>query len=566
MAFKITAIATILAIAFAVPNASAAPRLADKSAVAFQLEQHAKAGGVPVIVRLQDQAPPPAQSSMSDEARERASFSVTQPFVDRFFGDRAVSSKATQVRRMRFFPLVAFTATESDLRKLVADPAVEAIFLDNVAKLSLNQSVPKIGMPRLWSAQDGRGKGEGTVVAILDAGVQSDHPFLGGRVVHQACFSSTTDGFYPLKSLCPNGGPSQIGGRSGEPCRLDGCDHGTHLAGIAAGLNPKGRVTGEPRMGVAPKAEIVSILVVSDAGGDPRSSDSNWIAALEHVYAIRNGLGDGKRLVAVNMSFNSPQNSPGSCDDHPARAIIQLLRRAGVAVIGSAGNDSLSKSLTPPACIPEVIAVGNTTKHDLVEESSNVSPKVALFAPGTDILSSIRGGKYEAMTGTSMAAPAVAGAFAALSSIAPHATVDEMLASLARSGKPIRDVDNKAGIVRPRIQVDRAMRDLRLRNSNLLASPSAPILRQSEDGRPQSFQIILRAKSGTEKWRLLSKPDWIVAPRRIGTATQKSEHLTFRLRPLGPRHTERTGWLVFGLAPGKPTRIIRVDQRRAASR
>jgi subtilisin family serine protease len=564
LSFAVVAAATL-----AITQAHAVTRLAEKSTDVAALERRAQTeGGVAVIVRLAAPSIPPVGPAGSDEGRERAVATVTNAFVTRFFGERDAAKRRPLVKEMRLTPLVAFTASADDLRRLAADPAVERVFQDGVNRFSLNQSVPLIGMRHLWRSQGGHGKGEGTVVAILDTGVQSDHPFLGHRVIHQACFSTTKgSGYGALTSLCPNGGPSQVGGNSGEPCALVGCEHGTHLAGIAAGLNPKGRGASQPLTGIAPKADIVAIKVaVATSSGAIWGSDSDWIAALEYLYTERLTLGEGKRLSAINMSFGSPQYYANICGDHPGRTVIQLLRSANIAVVVAAGNVRLFTTITPPACIPEAIAVGNSTKNDLVEKDSNGAPKVALFAPGTGILSSIPGSAYAKMTGTSQAAPTVAGAFAALASIDPDASVDEILAALVRTGRPIKDTRNGGKIIRPRIQVDWAMRELRLRGSNLLVAPQAPILRRSENGAGQSFTLTLSAKERTERWRLLSSPDWVVPAKRAGTATARGERIVFHMRSLGPKHSERTGWLVFGSARGKAMRIVRIDQQRADPR
>src|SRR5204863_9176946 len=76
--------------------------------------------------------------------------------------------------------------------------------------------------------------GSGTVIAVLDTGVDSTHPFLAGKVVEEACYSSTVAGV--SQSFCPSGQPTQIGAGSAVRCPLSDCVHGTHVAGIAAGM------------------------------------------------------------------------------------------------------------------------------------------------------------------------------------------------------------------------------------------------------------------------------------------------------------------------------------------
>src|SRR4029078_10523763 len=100
--------------------------------------------------------------------------------------------------------------------------------------------------------------GTGTVVAILDTGVDASHPFLAGKVIDEACFSSTIAGL--SQSVCPNGTGQQCGTGAAAPCSLDSCLHGTHVAGIATG---NGASAGQPFSGVAKGARIVAVQVFS---------------------------------------------------------------------------------------------------------------------------------------------------------------------------------------------------------------------------------------------------------------------------------------------------------------
>ena len=147
--------------------------------------------------------------------------------------ERLDSKPHRLARRFSSVPFVALEVESDGLRELEnARELVGRVVVDDVVYASLDDSVPIVQADRLWAQGfDGTGK----VVAVLDTGVSSSHPFLQGKVVEEACYSSTV----PPKSttLCPNGQEEQIGPGSGVNCPLSlfGCDHGTHVAGIAAG-------------------------------------------------------------------------------------------------------------------------------------------------------------------------------------------------------------------------------------------------------------------------------------------------------------------------------------------
>jgi hypothetical protein len=159
----------------------------------------------------------------------------------------------------------------------------------------------------------------------------------------------------------------------------------------------------------------------------------------------------------MSLGGGDPFTSTASCDAaHGARKdAIDLLRSVGIATVVASGNNGFVDALTAPACISSAISVGSTTKTDEVSGFSNAAPFLSLLAPGGSITSSIPGGGFATFSGTSMAAPHVAGAWAVLKSRLPSATVDQILDALRSTGQPI--VDSGNGLTFPRIQVDRAV-------------------------------------------------------------------------------------------------------------
>ena len=183
---------------------------------------------------------------------------------------------------------------------------------------------------------------------------------------------------------------------------------------------------------------------------------SDVIAGLERVYQ----LSAARQIVAVNMSLGGDLFSE-PCDDQLYKPIIDNLRSIGVATVIASGNNGSRWSISAPACISSAISVGATTKADGISEFTNVAPFLSLLAPGENILSSIPGGAYEALSGTSMAAPHIAGAWAILRQAAPAASVSTILAALQQTGRPIAD-DRffGSGTILPRARVFTALASL----------------------------------------------------------------------------------------------------------
>jgi subtilisin family serine protease len=359
-----------------------------------------------------------------------------------------------RVQALDTLPYFTADVDATSLAELAASPLVGSIEEDVARPMTLSQSVPLVGAPQAWDAGY---SGAGWTIAILDSGVDGTHPFLAGKVVGEACYSTTDDsGVTTSTSLCPGGLATASGSGVAAPCRpvVQNCDHGTHVAGIAAGAGPS-------FSGVARDASLLAIQVFSkfgaaDCGGSDclLAWDSDVLAALDHVYALR----DSMRIAAVNLSLGGSIYG-GACDDvSPAMAAgIQQLRDAGVPTVIASGNGGSTAGLAFPACLSAAVSVGSTTKTDIVSSFSNSSASLALLAPGEPINSSVPGGGFAYKMGTSMAAPHVAGAWAVLKQRKPTATVDELLGALRTTGAPVTDGRPGSGVSFPRIRVKAAL-------------------------------------------------------------------------------------------------------------
>jgi subtilisin family serine protease len=356
-------------------------------------------------------------------------------------------------------PLVTLRVDNAGLQKLQSKPGVISVTEDAPTAPTLNESTVVIGSDKAAAA----GKnGSGVTVAVLDTGVETGHPFLGGRVKQEACFS-VEDATYVSTSLCPDGTTAQEGAGAANtaigPCSTLGaaCDHGTHVAGIAAG-NGAG-ITAAPTRGVAPGADIAAIQVFSKfdnddycgAGNSPcvLSFTSSQIKALEKVLAWKQA---GTNIVAANMSLGAERWTT-ACANDPRKTIIDSLHTANVATVIAAGNNGWADAVSAPACVDTAVAVGSTTDDDQLSTFSNRGPLLDLLAPGTSIVSSVSGGGYGSKNGTSMAAPHVAGALAVLKQTYPTKDIDSLVSLLATSGTPIV----YTGATTPRINVGKAV-------------------------------------------------------------------------------------------------------------
>ncbi|MFM7679864.1 MAG: S8 family peptidase, partial [Roseiflexaceae bacterium] len=369
---------------------------------------------------------------------------------------------------------------------------VARIRIDRPRRVTLDRSTNVIDAPAVYAAGY---TGVGTTVAVLDTGVAKNHPFLTGKVVGEACFSSNVASYGSL-SLCPSRAPSSVAVGSGEPCpaSISGCTHGTHVAGIVAGNRVT--VSGRSIHGVAPDASLLAVQVFSEfpasqCGGSTKcamSFDSDQIAALEWLYVNRDTPA-WNELVAVNMSLGGGE-SASFCDDEPLKDAIDQLRSVNVATIIASGNDAKINAISFPACISTAIAVGSTDFFALgggsysenvssfsnAPTNANNAPNMNgdrvldVLAPGRGIYSSYSTSAYASMSGTSMATPHVAGVWALMRSVNPDASVSQVLNALYTTGRDILDTRSGGSVTVPRVDVYNALLQL---NAGSIATATA---------------------------------------------------------------------------------------------
>lgn len=220
---------------------------------------------------------------------------------------------------------------------------------------------------------------------MLDTGIDVKHPEFEGRAEWLKNFADSDD--------------------------TDGQGHGTHVAGTIGSLT----------YGVAKKTSLFAVKVL-DAQGS--GTTSGIVAGLEFVADDAASRDCPKGSVA-NMSLGG---SFSQALNDAAAALVD----AGLFLAVAAGNEAANAQGSSPASEPSVCTVGATDAEDNIADFSNFGKVVDVFAPGVDIISTIPGGKTEALDGTSMASPHVAGLAAYL--LAKGEAADGLCGFLASSG------------------------------------------------------------------------------------------------------------------------------------
>jgi subtilisin family serine protease len=430
-----------------------------------------KNGSVRIIIGLRGSFVPEGQLTESQTIIQRTHIAAMQSAV--LNKVESLGKNQTNIKRFAIIPFMAVEANPAELERLGKLVEVSSIEEDHIAKSADTQSTDLLGVPNVWSSNY---TGSGQTIAILDSGVDGTHPFLIGKVVSESCYSSNTtaDG---ATSACPGGVTQSTAVGSAMPyggaCPAGSCDHGTVVAGIAAGTN-------STFSGVAKGASLIAIQVfsifnsVTNCGSSSPCTltyASDQILGMQQVYALRNKY----QIAAINLSLGSGKySSQSTCDSENGsmKAIIDTLRSVNIPTIAASGNSGFTNSMAAPACISSAISVGatfdragysnNCAGNDLgisaVDDilcESDSTLFLNLLAPGAEITSSIPGGEYEAWYGTSMAVPQVTGAWALMKQKNNNLSISSGLNALTATGVQIKDARNN--ISKPRIQIDQAV-------------------------------------------------------------------------------------------------------------
>lgn len=328
------------------------------------------------------------------------------------------------------------TATAIDADPLSASVNASATYDSSVQSSATTYGLETIDAPRVWSTYDAQGAG--ISVAVLDTGVEPDHPDI------ELYTTDSTDPTYPGGWAEFNGDGHQV---PSQP--YDSGTHGTHVSGTVAGGNHSGT-----HVGVAPDVELMHGKVLDGGIG----SGAGLLAGMQ--WAVDNDAD------IIALSLGSEELAPELIDP------IEDITQTGTVVISSSGNNGDGMTSTP-GNLYSVVGTG------AVDSSNNVAPfsggavietdetwgsaapsswpdtyvVPTITAPGVSVNSTVPGGEYNRFSGTSMAAPHVAGTVALVQSAAPDdtdvspTTTRSILTETATEQPPGPDTRYGSGIV-----------------------------------------------------------------------------------------------------------------------
>jgi subtilisin family serine protease len=283
-------------------------------------------------------------------------------------------------------------------------------------------------------------RGNGARIAVLDTGIDLDHPELAASI----------DGALGKNCMTVGAAPN------------DGYGHGTHVAGTAAAP-----INGVGVAGIAPQARLVAVKMFTDSG---TSSEAAALCALDHVIALNRDADPANDVDVANMSWGE-QRAWGDCASDALHGAICNAHAAGIILVAGAGNSATDAGTFVPAAYPEVTSVSALADFDgepgglagcgfvlelFAQECddtfaffSNRGPSVDVIAPGVMVYSSWAGGGWQTSSGTSMATPHVAGVAALMAAADPGLTPAEARALLVETGEcpnaQAVDADGAAG-------------------------------------------------------------------------------------------------------------------------
>jgi hypothetical protein len=340
---------------------------------------------------------------------------------------------------------LAVVAPAEAARRIAALPGVREVQASVRYRRSLFSSPQVVGAPQVWGPTLATA-GEGIKIGIIDDGVDWKHPFFSSSgFAMPAGFprgnrAYTTAKVIVARTFPPPGAHWRYAKLPFDPTESD---HGTHVAGIAAGdygthaPGPHGTVRVS---GIAPRAYIGNYRIgtISTPGFGLDANSPEIVAAIEQ--AVKDGMD------VINLSYGEPEITPSR--DIVVRA-MNAAADAGVVPVIAAGNDYDAVgpgSVGSPSSARKAISVAAATKNRVIAAFSSGGPapvslllKPDVTAPGVDILSSLpaRERSWGYLDGTSMASPHVAGAAAVLRQRHPGWTVAQVKSALVSTGSPV---------------------------------------------------------------------------------------------------------------------------------
>jgi cysteine-rich repeat protein len=409
------------------------------AALANALERPLPAEGLAIAVALRETGMP------TRGAERRAAVRARQQGVL----DALPSGGLHLKHRYRSLAGFAGWAGRATIEALARRDEVELVYLDGRVHASLSQGVGLVGADAAHALGY---TGAGVKVAVLDSGIDTNHPDLIDDLAAQHCFCD--DRPSPRVGCCP-------GGDDEEDNAEDDNGHGTNVAGV---ITSDGVVSSA---GAAPDAKIVAVKVL-DANGD--GSFSDVAAALDWVLTKRevpNDPVEGTRIVNLSLGDQNEYNNPTTppCAGSNTANAIAALHGNGVAVFVASGNEGFDDGIAFPACVTQAISVGGVydatlgsvgwapctdspTAADTFVCHSNSDEILDLLAPNWRTLTAKLGGGIMAFGGTSASSPYAAAQAAILLQADPTLTPEDVRTLMKANGPQVTNPDNGLSFTR----------------------------------------------------------------------------------------------------------------------
>ena len=358
-------------------------------------EGYAEATKLPVILRYEDAATSRSRTALPVAARPTLDLGSIEA--------RAVTTD--RARAADFWTDLTGGASQTGRYT----HGITEVWLDGKVKADLADTVAQIGAPEVWA---GGNTGAGVDVAVLDTGVDAEHPDLAGQI-------EASQSFVPGEDV------------------TDWHGHGTHVASTIAGT---GAASDGREKGVAPGADLQIGKVLDNAGS---GQDSWLIAGME--WAARE-----RKAKVISMSLGA---GPSDGTDPLSQAVNELSAETGALFVIAAGNSGPDRSTVgAPGAADAALTVGAVDSSDHLADFSSRGPRLIdqalkpeITAPGVNVLAARSqfardgAGLYQTMSGTSMATPHVAGAAALLAVAHPDWTGQQLKDALVSTAKETPD-------------------------------------------------------------------------------------------------------------------------------
>lgn len=432
---------------------------ADKKISSEIYEKVEKGGNVRVFIKFKDDVVSAKGISSTNEGIKEVKDGIAKNKIKHDFGN-----------------VISAFLDEDDLKRFEKDDRVEKIVLEPIRQIYLQNSVPLINGTSTWQLQQNflNLTGSGQAICIIDTGINYSHSDLGGCYGNNSA-SSSCKIVGGLDYCSDNVDCSEW---DYYPDDVNG--HGTHVAGTAAA---NGSIKG-----VAQGARIIMFKACNSTGS---CADSDIKAGID--LCIQNASVFNISVISISIGGGTYTSYCDNQDD-PTNITSSINNATGrnISVIIASGNDGSSSAVSWPACMKNATSVSSTDKSDAISSFSNRYQYMSLFAPGgastglgsctagssdaNRICSTYFDGQYASMSGTSMAAPHVAGAVAIirqyLTLTGQIRTPKQIENILNSTGKII--TDSATGIRYSRIDVYSAIISLDNSSPNVtLISPSS---------------------------------------------------------------------------------------------